>query len=289
MKNNSLSGNLKRLIFKTPVIGQTVLFPVRVKTVNRHFLGELGKIIKWLFGSKETTNFTYNLEEDNKLYLASLIADIFNIKYETVIRYMQEIENDGELFRHIKNATLTSDQSYKADSEVRLGRRIGWYTFARILKPKVIVETGVDKGLGSCVLTAALKKNKEEGYTGKYFGTDINPKAGYLLSGEYSEFGEILYGDSIQSLKQLKDSVDLFINDSDHSSEYEAKEYEIMSGKLTEKAVILGDNAHCTDELFKFSLKYGRHFIFFQERPSGHWYPGAGIGISFNRNLITSS
>lgn len=285
MKNNTLSGNLKRLIFKTPVIGQTVLIPIRFKIVNKHFFGELGKMTKWLFRSKETTNFTYDLEEDNKHYLASLIADILNIKYEKVMQYMHEIEHDEELYRHIKNATLSSDQSFKADKEVRLGRRIGWYVFARILKPKVILETGVDKGLGSCVLTAALKKNKEEGYTGKYFGTDINPKAGYLLSGEYSEFGEILYGDSIQSLKQLNDSVDLFINDSDHSSEYEGKEYEIMSGKLTEYAVILGDNAHCTNELFKFSLKNNRHFVFFQERPSGHWYPGAGIGISFKRKI----
>lgn len=281
MKSSKLFKELKRFIARTPIIGQVVLIPIRIKILYQYFHGLLFKIIKWLLKSKETTNFTYDLEESNKRYLASMIADILNVKYEKVMMYIHEIEDDAELKQHIKNTTLMSDQSFKADIEVKLGRRIGWYAFARILKPKVIVETGVDKGLGSCVLTAALKRNKEEGFIGKYLGTDIDPKAGYLLSGKYSVLGQILYGDSIQSLKQINDPIDLFINDSDHSSKYEAEEYEIISDKLTKQAIILGDNSHCTDELLKFSLKTNRHFVFFQERPSNHWYPGAGIGISF--------
>jgi hypothetical protein len=96
-------------------------------------------------------------------------------------------------------------------------------------------------------------------------------------------YGEILYGDSIESLKQFDKVIDLFINDSDHSAEYEANEYKIVATKLAENAIILGDNSHCTDKLFEFSLKTGRQFIFFQEKPFKHWYPGGGIGIAFRR------
>ena len=35
------------------------------------------------------------------------------------------------------------------------------------------------------------------------------------------------------------------------------------------------------DELLKFSIEHGRNFVLFRERPKDHWYPGAGIGISF--------
>ncbi|MGH8488547.1 MAG: class I SAM-dependent methyltransferase [Gammaproteobacteria bacterium] len=86
-----------------------------------------------------------------------------------------------------------------------------------------MVETGVDKGLGSCVL-AALLRHAAEGFPGRYYGTDINPAAGGLFCGEYARTGRILYGDSVRSLAQLDEPIDFFINDSDHSADYEALE-----------------------------------------------------------------
>lgn len=275
--------NLKIAIARTPILGHAVLAFFRAKTALRYFYKPLHNLVKWLFKSKETTNFTYDLEENNKRYLASLIADILKIEFHTVLAYIREIEEDAELKRHIAYMTASSNLAFMADKEVQFGRRIGWYAFARALKPKIIIETGVDKGLGACVLTAALKRNKEEGHEGKYYGTDIDPKAGYLLSGGYADHGSILYGDSIESLTKFNGTIDLFINDSDHSADYEAEEYETVANKLSEHAIILGDNSHCTDKLLNFSLKTNRHFIFFQEKPSDHWYPGAGIGICFNR------
>src|SRR6266446_10867828 len=75
--------------------------------------------------------------------------------------------------------------------------------------------------------------------------------------------------------------IDLFINDSDHSAEYEYKEYLTVADKLTPSAVILGDNSHVSDSLRRFSEMRHRRFLFFQEKPKEHWYPGAGIGISY--------
>jgi len=212
-----------------------------------------------------------------------LIADVLSLEFRTVEAYIKEIEEDEELKGYIADMTANSDLAFMADKDVWFGRRVGWHAFARALKPKVIVETGVDKGLDSYVLTAALKRNKEEGYEGKYYGTDVNLKAGCLLSGGYTDFGSILYGDSIESLKKFERTIDLFINDSDHSADYEAEEYVTIANKLSKHAIVLGDNSHCTDKLLKFSLETNKHFIFFQEKPARHWYPGAGIGISFNR------
>ena len=102
-----------------------------------------------------------------------------------------------------------------------------------------------------------------------------------MLGGDYGSVGRLLVGDSIQSLKSLNETVDMFINDSDHSAEYEAQEYRVIAPKLSPNAIVVGDNAHATDKLALFSREMGRHFIFFREEPQGHWYPGAGIGISF--------
>ena len=57
--------------------------------------------------------------------------------------------------------------------------------------------------------------------------------------------------------------IDLFVNDSDHSADYEAAEYHTITNKLSEHAVVLGDNSHCTDKLLEFSLKANRRFVFF--------------------------
>ena len=81
-----------------------------------------------------------------------------------------------------------------------------------------MIETGVDKGLGSVVVCAALLRNRAEGAPGNYLGTDIRPEAGALLTGPYAEVGRILYGDSIGSLETVTGPIDLFINDSDLSS-----------------------------------------------------------------------
>jgi hypothetical protein len=91
----------------------------------------------------------------------------------------------------------------------------------------------------------------------------------------------VLYSDSIESLQGLRKQIDIFINDSDHSAEYEEREYETIKSKLARTAIILGDNAHATDKLINFALAPGRQFVFFQEQPLNHWYPGGGIGIAF--------
>jgi predicted O-methyltransferase YrrM len=253
----------------------------RIYTGSRYFNKKYLKILKWGFTSKEDTNYTYHITEESITYLAHTIAAVTKVSYSQIIKYIREVQADEMLRLAIQTAIENSSEKRYADKEVRFGRRLGWYAFARVLKPKIIVETGVDKGLGSVLLCAALLKNKEEGFGGRYYGTDINPKAGYLLGGKYLQTGEILFGDSIQSLSKFTEKIDLFINDSDHSAEYEYQEYLTIKPLITDRTIILGDNSHCTSKLADFSLETDRRFIFYKEIPLNHWYPGAGIGISY--------
>jgi predicted O-methyltransferase YrrM len=193
---------------------------------------------------------------------------------------MDELEEDEALRAFIAQRVRETWLHRVADEQARYGRRLGWYAMARVLKPRVVVETGVDKGLGSVVLCAALLRNAAEGAPGRYYGTEIIRGFGPLLAGPYAATGSILWGDSIESLRDLPGPVDLFINDSDHSAEYERQEYAAIAGKLSPDGIIIGDNCHVTDELAKFSEAQGRRFLCFREEPL-HWHQGGAMGLSF--------
>ena len=234
----------------------------------------------WIRQHTESDNFYYDLTTDNILELGSLIAAISGASPELIDEYLEEIHTDSQLREHLSHAW--ADNPKMRDAQLAYGRRIGWYALVRVLKPKMIIETGVHQGVGACVLTSALIRNRVDGSPGRYLGTDIDPGAGVLLTGRYAQEGEIAYGDSITTLSKISTPIDFFINDSDHSAEYESREYDTILPLLAKSSIILGDNSHTNSRLNDFSRQHGRSYLFFGEVPANHWYPGAGIGVSLS-------
>jgi hypothetical protein len=245
----------------------------------KYYSGHLKQIRKWAARDAENSNFYYQLTELNRDHLAHLVVNVTGRSYDEIIAFFGELDADETLRAHLQ--TALSRSGYGRDIQIEYGRRLGWYAFVRASRPKIVIETGVDHGVGSCVLSSALLRNAAEGFPGRYYGTDLNQEAGQLYTGVYATVGQILYGDSIASLKAFDQPIDLFINDSDHSTSYEYDEYQTIKGSLAPHALILGDNSHASDSLSRFSRESGRHFVFFSEKPKDHWYPGAGIGISY--------
>ena len=178
---------------------------------------------------------------------------------------------------HVRNTVQSSKRRGLTDPEAQIGRRAGWYALVRALRPNHVVETGTDKGLGSVVIASALMKNGQ----GQLTTVDIHPEAGFLVVGPYSEVVNVVIGDSIEVLGGLPPDVGLFIHDSDHSAEHEAKELEAVQPRLMMGAHVLSDNAHATDVLANWARNSSRRFLYFQEVPDGHWYRGAGIGAAW--------
>lgn len=257
--------------------------PLRLKFALSYYYQPLKNILIWLIKSKEDTNFTYDLDDLNKKYLASFISVILNANRSRIMEYMAELDQDDRLKQHIAKITASSSRRYAADTVARYGTRMGWYAMIREKKPKVVVETGVDKGIGACVIAAALMKNEEEGHKGYYYGTDINEGSGYLFKEPYNKYGKILYGDSIESLQRLDVKIDMFVHYVFHSAEYELAEYEAVKGKCAENALIMSARSHVDSSLLDFAEKTDRNFLFFSEKPKSHWYPGAGLGVAFDK------
>jgi predicted O-methyltransferase YrrM len=273
---------MRALIRNSPLYRLYLMF-YRFRFGISYFKNPLGALVAWTFHSRETSNFTYDLDGANLNHLNAFVSAVTGISVEQSEKYMAEILDNEQLKNHVRTLTEAAPFRHVSDPLARIGRRVGWYILVRATKPRVVVETGVEKGLGSCVLTAALLRNRAEGSPGRYFGTDINPEAGYLFREPYASAGEILIGDSIESLKKLDHTIDFFINDSDHSADYEYREYETVEPKLSAGALLISDNAHTNDKLFQYARRTGRAFLFFREIPKDHWYPGAGIGVAWKR------
>lgn len=266
---------------KTTALGRVLLMPYRFWFGLRYLLPDLKYLFTLTFTSREIDNFSYDITPLNTEYLIAFVASITERPVADIRRYVEEIQQDDALRQHLYRATVASHYKYYADPVAKYGRRIGWYAFIRALKPKVVLETGTNKGLGTCIIAAALLRNAKDGTPGYIYTTDIDPVSGELFQAPYNAYGKILFGDSITSLQQLDATVDLFINDSDHSPDYEMREYEVMQSKLAPAAVIIGDNAHCSAKLWEFSQRTQRRFLFFQEQPYQHWHVGAGLGVSY--------
>jgi predicted O-methyltransferase YrrM len=280
------SVSIQRRLARVPGVGPAIVHSYRAAIAAKYLVGSFSdssrRAVTWLVSSREYTNYTYPITSLSRSYMAAAVAVATGKSVSEVLIAFDEAESDQMLLEHIASAIAKSPDRVMTDRNVHFGRRLAWYAVVRLIKPNIVVETGVDKGLGSCLLAAALRRNHEGGSPGTYYGTDINPAAGYLLSGIYADYGKVLLGDSIATLQEFDMPIDVFINDSDHSSEYEAAEYRTVERKISPSAIVIGDNCERTDALLQFAQRTGRRFLFAREESERHIHPGTGVGIAFN-------
>jgi predicted O-methyltransferase YrrM len=193
-----------------------------------------------------------------------------------VEKYFIEFETDKEFFLELNTKAKNIKRQNELTFPILCGRRIVWYCLIRITRPRTVVETGTEKGLGSLIIQRALDMNN----SGKLFSLDIDEYAGSLFDSKDKERISLQIGDSIESIRNLNE-IDFFIHDSDHSAAHEKKELEAIETHLSSNAIVLSDNSHITDELYNWSIKMGRKYLFIKEIPKDHWYGGAGVGISY--------
>lgn len=268
--------------------GYPILTPLlrdmyRTKGIVKFGFLPLTRAIVWYITSKEYTNFTYDISTKCKKYLVDFLANVFVISRDEVMAYIREIEEDMQLENHFFEHVSKTTDRYFADLPIKYGRRIGWYAILRVLKPRIVTESGIDRGIGTCVLAAAMLRNNAEGHDGKIIALDINPYAGQYVSGPYSVAVEIIYGDSLEFLKNTTHKIDVFIHDSDHSAKHESQEYELAGPKLSQSGVMISDNADVTDCLHKFAYNNGLCFNYWQEEVVNHVASPGSIAIAMRR------
>jgi predicted O-methyltransferase YrrM len=271
-----------RHFLKFTALGRVVMIPFRFLAIALPYcLRQCAAMLRWAFTSKEHYNHTYDLTDLNLQYLASYVAVISGHPISEIRAYVQELERDDGLRTLLRERALASPDRHNSDVEPRYGRRLGWYALVRATKPRVVVETGVDRGLGTAVIAAALRRNAQEGHPGLVHATDIVPTCGHLFAEPYKTYGRILLGDSVELLKKFPEPVDIFLHDSDHRAEYEWAEFLAIEPRLHPGSIVMSDNSQATSMMLEFAGRIGKSFLYFQDQPRDHWWPGDGIGVAF--------
>jgi len=133
----------------------------------------------------------------------------------------------------------------------------------------------------SATRAAALLRNADEGRPGRVTSIDINPEAGFLVTGRWSSVVDLVIGDSQARIAELTTPVDVFLHDSDHAPARERGEFGTVEQRLAPGALLLTDNVTSTDVLGRYAERTGRRFLAWTERPKRHWFPGDGIGAAW--------
>ena len=270
-----MQSKLRDRVAASPV-ARGAAFPFRAMIVARYNAQVVGRSLDWLIRSRETMNFTYDLEALNRDQLCWFVSTITETKIDQIRGWMQELEDDRDLLEQMTGRLSSNPYPGISSKELRWGRRLGWYVLIRAAQPDHVVETGTHLGLGSCAIAAALLRNGH----GRLTTIDIDPEAGCLIGEPWASVIDRRTGNSLDVLGALRD-VDMFLHDSLHTYDYETKELTAVEPNLRPDPIILSDNAHETSALSDWAERSGLNYLFFKELPLDHWWPGDGIGVAW--------
>lgn len=239
-----------------------------------------GPALRYAFLDAELENFTYEL--GNRAELAEFVAGALGTTSMEIEGYFRETEEDPELKEGLRNRL-----KHRKDRKQTplFGRRLGWYAIARVLKPSVIVETGIHDGLGSVLLLRALDRNAEAGNPGQLISIDINPRSGWLVADRLRGHWKPIIGSTFDVLENAVAglAVGMIVHDSHHTYECELFEFTTALAHAAPTLALVSDNAHATSALRDVCDDLGIEYRFFKEQPKRHFYPGAGIGLGVVR------
>src|SRR5581483_8264505 len=108
----------------------------------------LSRNLAFVLADPEPANFTYELE--NEAEMATWVAAVAGATLETARRSVEEARRDEELARRLREAT--ADHPLWSKRSPPFGKRLAWYALVRLLEAELVIETGVDDGLGALVL-----------------------------------------------------------------------------------------------------------------------------------------
>jgi hypothetical protein len=223
----------------------------------------------------EPNNFTYELANQSEL-----VAWIQAVsRCELAQAQEMVLEARGDLVLHTRLRAATAERWWWSKPSPPFGKRLAWYALARLLKPELIVETGVHDGLGSLLLLRALERNAEEHREGRLMSFDINPAAGWIV-GKHPLWDLRIESTRAGLSGALAESatVGMFIHDSLHTYENEHYELHTAALHLAPSGVLVSDNAHVTTALAEICQEFGLIYYEFRERPDRHFYPGGAMG-----------
>lgn len=254
-----------------------VRWRAKYREARRNGVGFRDRPWRWLrfvLFDPEFDNFTYELA--NEAELVRFLQVTLGVDQSRLEQYLAETRTDPGL-----TTDLWRRLRWRLDYKRRppLGRRATWYVLARALKPELVVETGVQDGLGSLVVLRALARNAGEGRPGRLISVDTLPTVGWLVPASERHAWQLIIGSSEEVLASALngEAVGLFLQDSGGDLALARRELEIVLPHTADGTVLVSQNqrpalaALCDERNMPYSE--------FWHQPRDHIFSGSVTGF----------
>jgi hypothetical protein len=160
-----------------------------------------------------------------------------------------------------------------------------WYATVRLLRPSLVVEAGVQEGLGTLVLLRALERNRLEGTPGRLISVDPLMNAGWLVPRRMRAEWRFVNEPSETGLEAVLsgERVDVLLSDSGGSYDRERSEYETAIRHASDRLVLIAGSGDQTSALPDVCAEHGLPYRYLQDQPARHFFRGSGTGIGLVR------
>jgi predicted O-methyltransferase YrrM len=285
----SAVARLKRLLLTTragrvALVGPRALLAVRAARV----VPRLVQALAWSVRSREIANFTYDTTRESQFLLAAVVAEISQRPIAEIVAYVDELTADNALAAHVAGIAQTRDSRWNVDPGFKPGRRLAFYLLARALKPKRVMEAGVDKGLGALLVSRALTLNRAEGHPGDYLGIELDPEKPIPLYEKWPHrVGQIVRGSSTEILRGQGALIDLFIHDTIPEAGHLTEQLATVRPLMAPGGVIA--STWTTQELIDHAFQNDLKLLTHQEETVGHWFPGDRVAFIYGYGITGNS
>lgn len=226
-----------------------------------------------------------NQTHQNNIYNLRHLAKYFKVSEEDFLDIYSEIFNDLDFLSDINNQIKFIKSEWKFNKGIfRMDYipSIDWFAFERVLiyvlirffKPKYTLETGVYYGGNTTFALKAIEKNLSGklisiDYPDSQIRSEMQSNKRHTLVGESELYNnklkpgfmsplylrknwELIEGDSLKIIPNLKYEFDFYIHDSDHSMSFLTAELKEASKKLKNDSIILVDDIDWSNAFFGF-------------------------------------
>lgn len=238
--------------------------------------------LRYLLFDSELDNYTFDLADEDEL--ARAVAEAVDASPVRIRELFDELRTDARFDSDVRARTRG-----RLDVKRRppLGRRLGWYALVRELRPQLVVECGVQDGIGSTVLLRALERNVEEGAPGRLLSFDAMPGAGWMVPDRLRQHWQLVTAyierptlDSVLAGKE----VGLVIEDTGAGHDVERLSYEGALEHAAHRLVLVSASAQVSSALKDLADERSLPYRQVAGRPKDHFHPGIPTGLcTFHR------
>jgi predicted O-methyltransferase YrrM len=274
----SVTSFLRRAAYSP--IGPLLMLPRRCEMAGVRLLREVGRALRWLFTSREWTNFSYEYTQTGRDAAIEVLSIVTARPREEIARYATELEQDQALRDSLRRGIEAAGYRFGIDPGMGLGKRLLHYIVARATKPRVVVEAGTHLGLGAAVLRRALERNRAEGHAGKLYAVDLIEGHGQLLDRSDASIAELTIADTVAFLERLGEPVDYFIHETASDDAHERAQFAQLSKRLAPGGIVV--TPWLTPRFIEFvHSQPGYGLLPIREEPARHWHGGDTMSFAF--------